>query len=838
MGEKTTRPAGPDIERAKSLKDALERGRPTLHRRPESSSPTSLSDLGPHQAWFDSLIECAPEAVCILDLDEVIVRVNGEFTHRFGYSADEAVGHSVDELVVPSDRESESIWIREVLSRGERVTMETRRRHKDGSLLDTFISGTPIIVQGKQVGVYVRYRDISEEKRVEALSLALYRIAEKTTSSKDLQQLYAALHSIVGELMYAPNFYIALYDPARQVLTFPYFVDEKSKPPVRQKLEKGRTEYVLRTGEPLLCTPEVQADLVSRGEVGNPGSASMEWLGVPLKAGDETFGVVAVQSYAENPRLQESDKQILTFVSRQLASAIQHKRSEDALRRSEAQYRSLVQSAVYGMYRSTLDGKFLDVNPAIVAMLGYNSTEEVLALDPRQDVFLDPGQQNRLMREFRRGVRLTNVEVLWKHRDGHAVTIRLSGRAVKHGEEENVVEVIAEDVTERRILEDQFRQSQKMEAVGRLAGGVAHDFNNFLTVIRGYTELLLDPKTPQDQVHQRVEAIQVAADRSASLTRQLLAFSRKQLLELKVLNLNSIVRELERLLRPLIGENIQITSSLGVDLGPVRADVGQIEQVIMNLVINSRDAMPKGGRIRIETANVILDESVRQKHSYVQPGSYVMLAVVDNGQGMDATTQARIFEPYFTTKQEGKGTGLGLSTVYGIIKQLRGYILAESVPGMGSTFRIYLPNVEEIAEVTAPAQSQPQPASATVRGSETVLLVEDEESVRSLIRETLLTQGYKVLEAESGETALYIAAAQEEPIDILITDLVMPGISGRDVARQVCELNPDTHVLYLSGYPEDAIVNQGILEAGTAFLQKPFTLQKLYTKVREVLRNR
>ncbi len=423
--------------------------------------------------------------------------------------------------------------------KGQKVVLETKRQRKDGTLLDVFISAAPIVINGEQVAICVLYRDISEQKRAEALHSALYRITQKTSSDDDLQQFYTAVHSIVGELMYARNFYIALYDPLTQLLSFPYFEDEGEGRPAPRKLGKGLTEYVLRTGEPLMCGPDVFDELVKRGEAELIGAASLDWLGVPLKAGNTTFGVLVVQSYSGGARFGEKDKEILQFVSQQLASAIENKRNEEALRRSEARYRSLVQSAVYGIYRSSLEGRFFDVNPALIAMLGYDSAEEVLALDPKSDVFLDPSEQARVMGEFQRGARLDNVEVRWKRKDGSAITVRLSGRVVNSPEETaEVVEIIAEDITERRVLENQFRQAQKMEAVGRLAGGVAHDFNNLLMVISGYTEVLLEHTRKSNPLYPKIEAIHQATDRATTLTRQLLAFSRKQLLELKVVDLN------------------------------------------------------------------------------------------------------------------------------------------------------------------------------------------------------------------------------------------------------------------------------------------------------------
>lgn len=832
MGDKITRPAqSADLVRAKMLKEALERGTPALSRAHETDSDSLQTRSAAHQAYLEDIVECAPEAVSIVNQFEIL-RVNGEFTRMFGFTAKESVGQRIDELIVPADRGAETRWIGERLSQGEKVAIETRRKRKDGSLVDVFLAAAPVIIGGRKIASYVLYRDITEQKKTETLGSALYRIAEKTSSAADLQHFYSSIHAIVGELMYARNFYIALYDPLTSLLSFPYFVDEQDPTPVPKKLGRGLTEHVLRTGEPLLCTPEVFDTLVTKDEVELIGAPSVDWLGVPLKASNHTIGVLVLQSYTQSVRFREKDKEILMFVSQQVASAIEHKRHEEALRRSEARYRSLVQSAVYGIYRSSLDGKFLDVNPALVAMLGFGSAEEVLALSPRHDVFLDADEMTRLMGEFQRGSRLDSVELRWKKKDGNAITVRLSGRVVSTpGETEEVLEVIAEDVTERRVLEEQFRQAQKMEAVGRLAGGVAHDFNNLLMVVSGYTEVLLENTDRGSNMYPKIEAIQQATDRATTLTRQLLAFSRKQLLELKVVDVNAIVADMERLLRPLIGENIELVTRLQNNLGRTRADAGQIEQVIMNLVVNSKDAMPNGGKITIQTANVSLDDDLRREYSYIQPGPYVMLSVTDNGQGMDKETQSRIFEPFFTTKEKGKGTGLGLSTVYGIVKQSGGYVFAQSESGQGTTFRIYFPRVEDAAEPL----NHTQTAKTSLGGTETILLVEDEESVRQLVRETLAARGYQVLEADDGQKALAISKSHAGPIHMLLTDVVMPGMSGRELAKQLAETHPQTRILYLSGYTEDAIVHQGVLDSGTAFLQKPFTLQMLSRKVREVL---
>jgi PAS domain S-box-containing protein len=780
--------------------------------------------------FFEQMFQASPDALSIADSDHRVLWANQTFSYMFGYSESEIVGQPLESLVVPANRLAESKWVTESLAKGERITLETKRRRKDETLLDVSVSCAPLVLNGEVVGFYAGYHDISDRKRVETLSSALYRVAEKSSSAHDLQQFFAAVHGIVDELMHARNFYIALYDPATELLSFPYFVDEQDSPPSPKKLGKGLTDYLIRTGEPLLATPEVLEAMEDRGEVARNGSRSLDWMGVPLKVNNHTFGALAVQTYSKSIRYAERDKEILTFVARQVASAVEIKRNEQALRRSEARYRSLVQSSVYGIYRSSLEGRFLDVNPALITILGYGSAEEVLLLDPESDIFAQPEEHTRLIDEFRRTGRLDGFEVKWKRKDGGPITVRISGRAVSSADEPaDVLEAIAEDVTDRRALEDQFRQAQKMEAVGRLAGGVAHDFNNLLMVISGYAEVILGQLDDSNPLHEKGRAIQMAADRATTLTRQLLAFSRKQLLELKVVDVNAIVQDMERLLRPLIGENIELVTILCSQAAHTRADAGQLEQVIMNLVVNAKDAMPAGGRLTLRTESILVDEIHRRPQHFIRPGNYVMLQVSDTGMGMDRETQSRIFEPFFTTKEKGKGTGLGLSTVYGIVKQSGGYVMVQSELGHGTTFHIYLPLVEGATEKYSVAVPE------AVGGTETILLVEDEESVRQLVRDTLSARGYQVLEAENGEMGVAAAAHHPGNIDLVITDVVMPGMGGREMVKQLAETHPATRVLYLSGYTEDAIVSDGSIEKGTAFLQKPFTLQSLSRKVREVL---
>ena len=505
--------------------------------------------------------------------------------------------------------------------------------------------------------------------------------------------------------------------------------------------------------------------------------------------------------------------------------------AQEGLRRSEMNFRSLVTNAPYGICRCNSAGELLDVNPALLTMLGYSSARELVGKH-LGGLYADTLHWFELADHLHSAAPFNGLISEWKRKDGLGVSVRVSGRAVSDGDKRTAFELFAEDVTERRALEQQLRQSQKMEAVGRLAGGIAHDFNNLLMVISGYSEFLLERLGPDPALRGPAQEIAGASQRASSLTRQLLAFSRKQMLAPKILDLNGVVTENLKMLTRVIGEDIDLVMVPASSLGAVRADAGQIDQVIMNLAVNARDAMPSGGKLTIETSNVSLDEDYARFHAPLRPGDYVMLSISDTGLGMDSETQSHIFEPFFTTKGP-KGTGLGLSTVYGIVKQSGGYIWVFSESGKGTTFKIYLPQVAERVE---PAQVVASEESAlTAPGTETILLAEDEANLRYLARQFLEKQGYKVIEAADGTRAMQIALAHQGVIHLLLTDVIMPGMNGRELAQRISEIRPQTKVLYMSGYTENVIGHNGTLDAGVRLLQKPFTLGELRSKVRQVL---
>jgi PAS domain S-box-containing protein len=745
---------------------------------------------------FRTAFMTGADAFYIATLNEgVILEVNDCFQEVFGYSREEVIGKTSLQLGLYADPADRARMVSELKSKGSVRNLEISARRRGGELFPLLMSVNLLQENGGQIVLGV-LRDITERERAERALI-------------ESEERYRTLfeNAPVGIYRTTPEGRIVAVNPALAKMLGYSSVTKL----IGRDLNAGDFQ-------PQYPRSHFMALMEERGEV----------TGLESTWRKEDGGTVYVR---ENARAIRDDSGKILYYEGTVEDITENKQAEaEHLRLVTA----IEQSAEAVVITDTA-GTIEYVNPAFTRITGY-SREEALGKNPRilKSGKHEPALYQQLWATVLKG-EIWHGEIINRRKDGSLYTEQMDIAPIRC-ERGDITHFIAtkEDVTVRKQLELQLVQAQKMEAVGRLAGGVAHDFNNLLTIINGYAQLLAEQISPQDPRLDQLNEIMKAGERAASLTRQLLAFSRRQVLEPKVLDLNIVLADLQKMLRRLIGEDIELVTTLKPKLGRVKVDPGQIEQVIMNLAVNARDAMPEGGKLYIETSDVEIDENYAQSHSNMIPGKYVMLAVTDTGIGMDADTQARIFEPFFTTKGKGQGTGLGLAMVYGIVKQSGGFIWVYSEPGQGATFKIYFPAVGEDALAAVPARASAKPAN----GSETILVVEDEDGVRGLVCHTLRARGYHVLEAQGAEQALKLSEQHGKPIHLLLTDVVMPQTGGKELAKSLSALHPETKVLYMSGYTDDAIVRRGILEQGAAFLQKPFAPDALVRKVREVLRGK
>jgi len=795
-----------------------------------SKSPLPERDVACTETQARALLAASRDLLAIVSPSGHLLFVNENFTRVLGYLPEELLGRPVSWLNAPADvgpmREKFAALL---ASQEATARIRCNLRTKSGQYRWFDAEAVNCVSDPDIPGLLISYQDVTEIQRMEAQRLVLSDIVHALNQTSNLDELLHQIHHALKKVVYAENFFVALHDPQTEMFHFPFFVDQFDPPPLPQKVARSCMTYVFRTAQSCMI-PQSEFDrLAAEGEVELVGSASPAWLGVPLKTPNATIGVMVVQHYQDENAYDQRDLEFLDSVGGHIALAIDRVRAEEALRKSESIFRLLFSHTPLPMWVFDLDTlRILQVNDAAIQQYGYSETEfrALTARDLRAD-----GEEPAFAGNAEEWKQEARHHGHWRHRrkDGKTFEVDVVSHRIEYAGR-SVRLVVAQDVSERQLLEQQLRQAQKMEAIGRLAGGVAHDFNNLLMVIKGHTELLLDA-LPNGDVARKIEQIDRSADRATALTRQLLAFSRMQMLQPRAVNLNSVVEEMSKLLPRLIGEDIDLIVRPSEDLGTIRADASQMEQVIMNLAVNARDAMPQGGKLIIETQNIDLDSYYREAHPIVQPGRYVLLAVSDTGVGMDAETQAHIFEPFFTTKEQGKGTGLGLATVYGVVKQSGGFVWLYSELGKGTTFKIYLPRVDEAAREAVGVQAPAQ----VLRGTETVLLTEDEQDVREVAREFLVSAGYQVLQAHSGEAAVEAASAYEGAIDVLVTDMVMPGMSGRELARRMRATRQGIRVIYMSGYSEHAAGEAAKGEAFAVVLTKPFSRSALLRTVREVL---
>ncbi len=793
-------------------------------------SSLSGAAVGPEQ--LSTLLGSVCELIAILSSDGMIQFTTQATAEVLGNRAEDLAGTPFASLVHPNDAASARQCLREIAaSAGGTASFRCRLQSRDGSWRWFDASATNHTNNPYIEGIILSCRDVTDLQRMEAERQVISEVVHALNETANLDELLDGIHKALKKVLYAENCFVALNNPDTDTFSFPFFADQVDVAPPPQKVGRSCTAFVFRTGSAMLI-PQSEFDrLAAQGKVELVGSPSPSWLGVPLKTPKATIGVLVVQHYENENAYDLRDLEFLSSVGGHIALAIERRRAEDALRKNEEMFRLLFSNnplPTWVLDRETLH--FLEVNDAAVKQYGY-SRDEFMNMS-LMDVDQAEEKETRV-EHFRKWSGDGRYHGNWKHRkkDGTVLEVESVSHELNYAGR-RVRLVVAQDVSARHLLEQQFRQAQKMEAVGRLAGGVAHDFNNLLMVIKGHTELLRSAMPPTDPFSKKVEQIERAADRATSLTRQLLAFSRMQVLQPHVMNLNEVVEDMGRLLPRLIGEDIELEIRTAKNLGAIKADASQMEQVIMNLVVNARDAMPNGGRLLVETSNEELDSAYNAVHPVVRQGSYILLAVSDNGTGMDTETQAHIFEPFFTTKPQGKGTGLGLATVYGVVKQSGGFIWVYSELGKGTSFKIYLPRVDQPVAKTAATQF----ATEVPRGTETVLLAEDEQDVREVAREFLESGGYTVIEAHDGAEALQLAETHEGAIGLLITDMVMPGMSGQELAGRLQQKRTGLRTLYMSGYSERAAAESAQGDSSIRLLTKPFSRSALLRSVHEILK--
>ena len=738
-----------------------------------------------------AIVESSQDAIIGIDLGGQITSWNRGAERMAGHVADEAIGRKMD-FLLPEDRGSDYTRLLADLRIGSSLeNFETVWLTKEGRRLDVSLTTSSIYnADGEMVGGSVIGRDITARK----LSEEALRKANETS-------------------IYGSPIPIVAADAQGQVTMWNHAAQQAF----------GWSENEVK-GKPNPIIPPEESEQASRLHVRMLAGETLTGVEVRRKKRDGEWIDVSLSG---TPLLDEAGKVrgIIGF----LADITERKRAERALREAEEKYRGIFENAVEGIYQATPDGKYLSANPSFARMLGFASPAEACSgthpaeyMDPERKVeFRALMSRDASVRNFEYQLRGVDGKILWVSENAH--TVRDADGATLY------YEGTIEDITRHRELEEQLRQMQKIEAIGRLAGGVAHDFNNILMAISSYAELLCRKLSETDTTRRYVDEIMRATDRGSSLTQSLLAFSRKQVLSPRMIDLNALVSEQINMLERLLGENVTIRFQPGAKLGQTKVDPGQVQQVVMNLVINARDAMAKGGEVLIETANAQLDQAKRESEPKGS-GEYIMLAVSDSGCGMDAETKSHIFEPFFTTKEQGKGTGLGLATVFGIVKQSSGQIFVQSERGVGTTFKVYFPRVEGAASVDIASRQ-----SSSVVGHETILLVEDEASVREPAAEYLAENGYTVLTASNGAEALDIAARHKNPVHLLLTDVVMPQMSGKELSDKFAALYPQAKIVFMSGYSNNLLSNQQALDPGHILLQKPFRLSALGQCVRDAL---
>ncbi len=785
------------------------------------------------ESRFRTVVENLGEGLIITDEDEKILYVNSRMAELAGFVEGEMISKIVCTFLFPPGEWQHLKERNQGPLPGKVERDEVLIQRKNGTQFWTEINVTPFRdPNGKVVGTLCTVTDIQERKKSETLQSALYRIAEKTHSSADLLEFYGSVHAIISELMSAKNLYIALYDSSSQMMEFPYFVDEVDPPPQPQKIGKGLTAYVLRTGQPLLTSPEVFERMARTGDVELVGAPAIDWLGVPLKSGETTFGAIVVQSYTESIRYGEKEKEILTFVSQHIATAIQRKADEE-------RFRAVWEHSADGMRLTDKEGRIVMVNSA------YSKIVK-LPQDKLVGKFLSvtyAGEDDETIRkEYRERFetesvlrRFNGVITLW---NGEEVPVEISNSFIVFGMNNKMLLSIFRDITERKLLQDQLIHAQKMESVGVLAGGIAHDFNNVLSMILTSAEMLKEKTKNDKSLQYYASMVATAAERGASIAKQLLLFSRSEKGKLKPISLSPVVLEVQRLLEHTLPKSVAVKSEIETGNSMIMGDSDQLHQALLNLALNARDAIgakSNHGIIVFRVGTATRDD-MKLKFSHTQSENYVALSVADNGIGMSEETQRHIFEPFFSTKARGKGTGLGLSIVHGIVQNHQGVIDVTSTKEKGTTITFYFPRVTVDHEESLNVKEQKSPPLRNhEKRTPTILVVDDEQGLRVMLSEILEERNYKVITASNGIEAVQKYQAHKDQISMVISDLGMPLMGGEEVFKKLKEINPQVKMVFVTGYLEENSKDGALRYGVKSIIQKPFHIEEIAACVSQVL---
>lgn len=791
------------------------------------------------ESRFRAVVESLNEGLILTDLEDRIIYINHRMTELCGWTMDELAGNPAHRFFIPKDKQEDHAARIKRRQRGSAERYELQLLRKDGTTFWAEIYGSPYRDSASNViGTIGIVTDISEMRWNERLQSALYRINAVNLATNDIQQMFAQLHGIISELMYAKNFYIALYDPATTMISFPYFVDEYDPPPPPRPFSHGSTEYILTSGEILHAPLEVFDTLTGRGDVELIGAQAVDWLGIPLKYGGKTFGVLAIQSYDPKITFSEKEKEILVFVSEHISTAIRQRWEEE-------RFRIVWEGSTEGMRVTDKDGNIVMVNEAYCALVkkkkedlmgrsfhyAYKNVDDDIR--PHVEIYKDRFRNNTIPRWVETQISLWNNE---------SIAIEMTTSYITLGSNERMLLSIFRNVTERKRLEDQLLHAQKMDSIGVLAGGIAHDFNNVLAMILGSAELIKHKAKDLPEVTKFAQMIANAAERGSGIAKQLLMFARAEKGLLRPLSLSVVVQDVCKLLEHTIPKSIALKTSVRSDNDVILGDEDQLHQVIINLSVNARDAIvhkgPDGGVLTFEI-DTVHGRELKKKFPRITDDHFVTLHVTDNGNGMSDEILRHIFEPFYTTKERGKGTGLGLSIVHGIVKNHNGMVDVESTVGSGTTFSLYFPATLVVEQPPAAAQTDPADVPAAgLPHSGMILVVDDEATLRVMLKDILESEGYAVVTANDGEDAQRQFERRKEDIALILSDLGMPHCDGLQLFRHVRTIAPQVPFIICTGYSNPESQSEVEKSGVNGILLKPFKVEQILEIVQRFTRRR